>query len=98
MTERIPELEVLDLLGKDHRKTYQTVEASLASSQRFAAASSYSSRDDLKDDVFQSLKSVKVDSIRGVIDDIEDLIKKRNDLTGLISKKVEKMLNSLNNI
>ncbi|MBI1970741.1 hypothetical protein HYS47_03270 [Candidatus Woesearchaeota archaeon] len=94
MTERIPELEVLDLLGKDHRKVYQTVESSFASTKR----SSYSSKDELKDDVFQSLKTVKVDSIKGVIEDIEDLIKKRDDLTSQISKKIEKMLNTFNNL
>lgn len=93
MAERIPELEVLDLLGKDHRKVYQAADSSVAFSKH-----SYSSKDELKDDVFQSLKSVKVDSIKGVIEDIEDLIKKRNELTSQIAKKVEKMLNTFNNL
>ncbi|MBI2147148.1 hypothetical protein HYU19_01565 [Candidatus Woesearchaeota archaeon] len=50
------------------------------------------------DDIFQSLKTIKVDSIKGVIEDIEELIQKRNELSDAISTKIDKMLNTLNNV
>lgn len=84
------DIEILNrVLGGKTEKNYQA---------RPASTLAPLTPDTAHDDIFQALRAVKVDSIKGVIEDIEALIGKRDELSEQIYKKIDKLLNMLNNV